>query len=116
MEQQQDDHMTAAIDNSLRDNLETIEQDEHQQMDETCNHEDITPDLENDSSVNELKEFYQTFAEEMKEKIENITTNADNQKSDNTTCDYEYSLSAVVSHKGYKSTETGHYVADIFWY
>ena len=67
-------------------------------------------------TVNELKEFYQTFADEMKEKIENITMNGDNQKSENKTSDCEYSLSAVISHKGYKSTETGHYVADIFWY
>ena len=52
----------------------------------------------------------------MNEKIENITVNGENQKSDNKNCDYEYTLSAVVSHKGYKSTETGHYVADIFWY
>ena len=67
-------------------------------------------------TVNELKEFYQTFADEMKEKVENITVNGDNLKSDNKNCDDEYALSAVISHKGYKSTETGHYIADIFWY
>ena len=50
MERQQDDDITAAIDNSLQDNMVTIEQDERQQMDETCNDEDITQDLENDIS------------------------------------------------------------------
>ena len=64
----------------------------------------------------ELKEFYKTFADEMTKKIPNASINENLQESSNENSDYLYELSAVVTHKGYKSTESGHYVADIFRY
>ena len=61
----------------------------------------------------ELKEFCQTFTEEVSKKVPNINDNAKLQESNKIANGYTYKLSAVVTHKGYKSTETGHYVADI---
>ena len=52
----------------------------------------------------------------MTEDIPNMTINKNPQEARNTRNDYSYELSAVVTHKGYKSTESGHYVADIFRY
>merc|ERR1712150_119731 len=51
--------------------------------------------------------------EEVRKKVPNINDNAKLQESNKIANDYTYKLSAVVTHKGYKSTETGHYVADI---
>ena len=45
-----------------------------------------------------------------------MTVNKNPQEANKTRNDYSYDLSAVVTHKGYKSTESGHYVADIFRY
>ena len=45
-----------------------------------------------------------------------MTVNKNPQEANNTKDNYSYDLSAVVTHKGYKSTESGHYVADIFRY
>ena len=45
---------------------------------------------------------------------QNINANDKPKELRNISNDYMYELSAVVTHKGYKSTETGHYVADIF--
>ena len=52
----------------------------------------------------------------MTQDIPNMTRNKNPQEESNTINDYSYDLSAVVTHKGYKSTESGHYVADIFRY
>ena len=62
----------------------------------------------------ELNEFYQIFGEEMNKEVRNIKANDKQKELGNISNDYMYELSAVVTHKGYKSTETGHYVADIF--
>ena len=64
----------------------------------------------------DLKEFCQIFTEEVRKKVPNINDNAKLQELNKIANGYTYKLSAVVTHKGYKSTETGHYVADILRY
>jgi hypothetical protein len=62
----------------------------------------------------EMDEFKNAFIDAMNTGTKELAVGPNNDNTNETKFKDQYQLSAVVTHQGNKSTEVGHYIADVF--
>ena len=61
-----------------------------------------------------MNKFKNAFNDVMNTRTNELKVDPNNSKTNATTFNDQYQLSAVVTHQGTKSTQVGHYIADVF--